>query len=194
MGKNVNNRFDQIKKAAIRLFNEYGFKGTSVEMIAQEVGLLKGSLYHHIKSKDDLLLNVFEDVLEDVNATLKQIVDSDLPSDKKLKHAIKNHIEKQIKYFDEYRLYLQERRFLPPKFETKYTMKRKLNESYIDAILEEGIEQGVFRVDLDVRLTTLTLFGMLNWMTQWYKPHGRLSLQEITESISDLALRSITST
>lgn len=151
----------------------------------------KSSLYHHIKSKNDLLFNVFEDVIEDVNMGLKNIVHSDLPPDQKLKAAIENHIEKQIIYFDEYRLYLQERKFLPRKFEAKYRKKRKLNEKYFETIILEGMEKGVFRQNIDLRLTVLSLLGSLNWMTQWYKPKGRLSQKEIIESIWDLTKHSI---
>ena len=114
----MQNRRSQIRKAAIKLFNRYGFKATSMEKIAREVGIKKGSLYAHISSKNELLYDVFGDAIEDVNSSLKEIVKSKIPADEKLRRAIDNHIKKELKHLDEYRLYLQERKFLPPRFES----------------------------------------------------------------------------
>lgn len=184
---------EQIRKTAIKLFNKYGFKGTSVERISKAVGLKKGSLYHHIESKNDLLFDVFREAIEGVNAGLKKIVDSDLPPDQKLRKAIENHIEKQIEYFDEYRLYLQERNFLPRKFESEYKRKRKLNQKYFESIITQGIKDGFFSPDIDAKATTLNLFGMLNWMTQWYQSKGSLTPEEISRSIWELTMFGIKS-
>ena len=181
----------EIRKAAIKLFLLNGFKATSMDMIASAVGLKKGSLYHHISSKNDLLYTEFSDAIDDVNASLKNILKSNLPPEKKLKNAIQNHVRKQIEHFDEYRLYLQERKFLPREFEAEYTRKRKTNETFFQKIIGEGNVQGSFRRDLDVRMTTFCLFGMLNWMTQWYKPGGRLSHEEISQHIYDVTMHGI---
>lgn len=184
MAKGVD-RNQQIRKAAIRLFNKYGFKATTMEMIAKAVGIKKGSLYHHIKSKNDLLFNVFGNAIDDVNKGLKEIVESDLPADQKLQRAIENHIVEQIKHFHEYRLYLKERRFLPRKFEKTYRAKRVLNNQYFVSIIKEGVESGAFRKAIDPASVCLWMFGMLNWMTQWYKPNGKLKQGELIESIWD---------
>jgi len=192
MAKGVD-RNQQIRKTAIRLFNTYGFKATTMEMIAKAVGIKKGSLYYHIKSKNDLLFNVFGDAIEDVNKGLRDIVESDLPADQKLQRAIENHIVEQIKHFDEYCLYLKERKFLPRKFEKNYRAKRKLNNQYFISIIKEGVEKRVFRGAIDPASVCLWIFGMLNWMTQWYKPNGKLKQGELIESIWDFTKHGVMS-
>jgi AcrR family transcriptional regulator len=181
----------RVRKSAMKLFLKKGFNATSMDEIASAAGLQKGSLYHYIASKNDLLFPLFDDAIDDVNTSLKTILKSDLPADKKLEKAIQNHIQKQIEHFDEYCLYLQERKFLPKSFETRYTKKRRVNETLFNKIIQEGIDEGIFRKDIDVRITTLSLFGMLNWMTQWFKPRGRLSAENLGELTYDLAIRGI---
>lgn len=187
----MQNRRSQIRKAAIKLFNRYGFKATSMEKIAREVGIKKGSLYAHISSKNELLYDVFGDAIEDVNSSLKEIVKSKIPADEKLRRAIDNHIKKELKHLDEYRLYLQERKFLPPRFEREYRRKRKINQDYIEKIVCEGKKTQIFRSDIDTKAITFHLFGMLNWVTQWYRRSGALSPDEISKSICELVFSGI---
>jgi hypothetical protein len=66
-----------------------------------------------------------------------------------------------------------------------------VNEKLFNKIIQEGIDKGIFRKDIDVRITTLSLFGMLNWMTQWFKPRGRLSAEKLCELTYDFAIRGI---
>ena len=151
----------------------------------------KGSLYHYIASKNDLLFPLFNNAIDDVNASLSSIAASDSPPDVKLKKAIQNHIQKQIEHFEEYCLYLQERKFLPEVFEAEYSGKRKENERLFSRIIQEGIDKGLFRKEIDCQITTLSIFGMLNWMTQWFKADGRVSAEKVGDLIYDLAIRGI---
>lgn len=189
----INDRTEQIRKEALKLFIKYGYKSTSMQRIATEVGLLKGSLYYHINSKSDLLFNVFAEPTNEMLKSIKEILDQDLPPDIKLKNAIENHIQKEIRYFDEHRLYLQEEKSLPRKLRKDYREQRKQYQEYFEKILIEGVDNGCFRSNIDIKAIKLSLLGMLNSLVEWYKPSGYLTKNKITKAMWDLIMHGLKS-
>src|SRR3954470_17525272 len=86
--KGATSREDEILAAAARIFREKGYHGTSVRDIAESVGLLKGSLYHYIRSKEDLLARVFDGALEDTATDRPAIATSDASATGRLREMV----------------------------------------------------------------------------------------------------------
>src|SRR3954447_26300946 len=85
-------KFNKIVDASAKVFREKGYKAATLEDIANEVGMLKGSLYYYIEKKDDLLYAVVERPLNEMTENLKAIVNSSDSPSIKLEKALKNHI------------------------------------------------------------------------------------------------------
>jgi len=107
-------REDEILAAAARIFREKGYHGTSVRDIAEAVGLLKGSLYHYIRSKDELLARLFEGLLEDTVRELGSIVARDASPEARLRDMVRAYADAVMAHHDAVGLYLREWRSLPP--------------------------------------------------------------------------------
>lgn len=181
---------NEIFDAAASLFKRKGFHATSMQDIADAVGMQKGSLYYHIVSKEELLFRISYEAVSAIAEELQTIADAPLPPPEKLRAAIKNHVENLCERLDLMSVFLKESKTLTTEQQAQILTHRRRYEELFRGILREGIEAGDFR-PVDVGAVADALLGMLNWMHQWYRPDGRLTPQQIAEVFADLALRGL---
>ena len=179
---------DEIIAAAARVFRTKGYHAATVQDIADEVGILKGSLYHHLASKEDLLYLIVKEPIARMYQTMGEIVATDLPAPEKLRRAILAHVEAFDQHYPHLFVYLREREEMKRRFRELIKLSPKQYERFWQQILREGIKSGEFRADLDVQVVSYGLLGMLNWLYQWYRPQGRLSVREVAEQFTAIAL------
>src|SRR5260370_11385817 len=179
---------DEIIAAAARVFRTKGYHAATVQDIADEVGILKGSLYHHLASKEDLLYHIVEEPLAGMYQTMGEIVATDLPAPEKLRRAILAHVEAFDRHYPHLFVYLREREEMKRRFRELIKLSPKQYERFWQQILREGIKSGEFRADLDVQVVSYGLLGMLNWLYPRYRPTGRLSVRAGAEQFTSLAL------
>jgi AcrR family transcriptional regulator len=179
---------EEIIAAAARVFQRKGYHAATVQDIADAVGILKGSLYHHFKSKDDLLYLIVKEPISRMYSRMGEIAASDLPASEKLRRAILAHLDGFDQHYPHLFVYLREREEMKRLFRQQLNLSPKQYEGYWQRILREGVKAGEFRADLDVPVVTYGLLGMLNWAYKWYKPRGRLGVREVAEQFSTLAL------
>jgi len=163
---------DDIFKAIAKLFKEKGFYHTSIKDISDKVGLRGGSLYYHIKSKEDALFNICESAINTLLSELENIVRTNDDPRIKLKKIIENHIDYFLKNFYETAVFLIETKALGDDYQKLYTAKRDRFEFHVRSVLKEGMAKGLFRKG-DVKLITFAILGMLNWLVIWYNPEGK---------------------
>lgn len=175
---------EEIIAAAAKVFQTKGYHAASVQDIADAVGILKGSLYHHFESKEELLYLIVKEPRARLYQTVADIVADDAPAGDKLRRAILAHLEAFEKHYPYLFVYLREREEMKRRFRGV----PKEYERYWQQILREGVKSGAFRADLDVHVVSYGLLGMLNWLYQWYDPGGRLSVREIAAQFSTMAL------
>ena len=181
-------KLDEIIAAAAKVFRTKGYHAASVQDIADEVGMLKGSLYHHFASKEDLLDLVVKEPIAGLYARVGGIVAEDLPAAEKLRRAILAHLEAFDGHHPHLFVYLRETDEFKRRFRAKMQLSPKQYERFWQQILREGVKSGEFRPDLDVPVISYGLLGMLNWLYKWYDPRGRLSAPEVAAQFSALAL------
>ncbi len=180
----------EIIAAATRIFREKGYHATSMQDIAEAVGLLKGSLYHHISSKQELLLKVFENGMQVATERLEEVACAELPPAEKLRQAIVRHIELITEDLDQATVSLMEARALTLKQRRRLIAQRDYFDGLFQGIIQDGIDAGVFR-PVDATLITFALMGMHNWLVLWYREDGRLSPREIAAIFADLVLNGL---
>ena len=181
-----------IVATAARLFKEKGYRATTLEDIAAAVGMLKGSLYYYIRSKEELLYLVVRDPIREVYSELEAIVAADLPFTEKIAQAIANHMTVFHLHYPHIAVYLHDYRHLMDKLEQNVIETPKQYQRLWDTLLRQGIATGEIRNDVDVTMTGYALLGMCNWAYRWYNPAGRLSPQEVADVFTKIALQGLT--
>lgn len=181
-----------IVATAARLFKEKGYRATTLEDIAAAVGMLKGSLYYYIRSKEELLYLVVRDPIREVYSELEAIVAADLPFTEKIAQAIANHMTVFHLHYPHIAVYLHDYRHLMDKLEQNVIETPKQYQRLWDTLLRQGIAAGDIRDDVDVTMAGYALLGMCNWAYRWYNPAGRLSPQEVADVFTKIALQGLT--
>lgn len=185
-------RAEEVYSAALKLFREKGYHATSMQDIAAAVGLYKGSLYHYIGGKEELLVQVFERAMGSLVADVERVVSDAAvrPSDQ-LRRIVGLHVAAVAENLDALTVYLHEYRALTGEAFEKVAAQRDRYAQLVGEVIERGVRAGEFRAD-DVRIATLGVIGMCNWVCQWYRPGGRLAPSQIAAHFADLVLGGLT--
>jgi AcrR family transcriptional regulator len=187
MAQPKTSREDQLLEVATRLFKENGYHNTSMQDIADGLGMQKASLYHYIESKEQLLRRLLKRAAAILGAQIDEIYEAELSPAEKLRQALQNHAVTMMEHLNLVSVYLSEYRNLPPQQLEQILATRKHYERVLIRILEDGIASGDFR-PVNVKMTLLGLLGMFNWTHQWFSPDGELTPQEIAAILTDLAM------
>jgi AcrR family transcriptional regulator len=170
-----------IVETAAELFARKGFGATSLDDIAEQLGATKGALYYHIKNKEEILRLIYLTVLSVSEEPLRQIVEAPLPPGEKLAQAIIHHTAVAANRSPAMTVFYREQHHLSGPFAKEIILRKKAYERYFEQIIQEGQDAGVFSSDLDPKIATFGLLGMCNWLSQWYRPDGQYSPQQIAE-------------
>lgn len=187
MREEQNKRKQEILTIAARIFRQKGYNATSMNDLAKECGLFKGSLYHYFKNKEEILQEVIQPYFEYLLPHLEAIDSSKMTPTKKLRMSLEIQMRAIEANRDAVSVALREDRAVGNPYREEYVAQRNRLEDHLVAILEEGIEKGMFR-KLDIRMMSKAILGMCNWATVWYSRSGRLSSKAIADHFTDLAI------
>lgn len=175
----------RILDEAIRLFGERGYPVIGMRDLSDAVGILPGSLYSHIQSKEHLLLDIVVSGITAFIDAIEPIVDSDLAPDVKLREAIRAHMRVLAEQVEQTRVTFHQWQYLGPEKRPEAAQVRADYEALLTRILDEGIKTKAFRRTKHQRLAILSIIGILGSATEWYQPEGRSSSDEIADAITD---------
>lgn len=175
-------------QAATRLFGERSYPSTSMRDIGEAVGLLAGSLYSHISSKEAILFQIVETGLDRYLDTVRPIVTSADPADVRLRGAIKAHVHLVAGNIEETLVALHQWKFLGEENRAKVVAKRQAGAELFARMLREGIDSGVFSPVTSPSITVAGIMGTLNWVPEWFSPAGPATPDEVGDQLADLVL------
>jgi AcrR family transcriptional regulator len=181
-------RQDVILDAAARLFSTRGYHATSVQDIADAVGILKGSLYHHFESKEAILYRIVKEPIARLHRTVGEIAVMPGPAAARLERAAAAHVQAFHDHYPHLFVYLRETEDVRRGFRASAGLGPRDYERLWGDMVQSGMKSGEFRADLDPTVVVYGLLGMLNWLYKWYDPNGRLGPGEIAAQFSALAL------
>lgn len=195
----MNSRTDLIS-AATKVFATRGYRAASLRDIAEAAGILRGSVYHHVTSKEELLLEGLLPALEQTTVEVEKVIDAALAEAKPdfaaaLRTAINTHMH--CLYVDEslegVKVYLAENLLalhsdLTSEAKSRLRMLTRRHERNFARLYAAGMKAGAFRDDIDPLLDSYLVLGACNWVSRWYRPGRHWSLDRISDSIADTAL------
>lgn len=179
-----NTRADVVA-AAGRLFAQRGYHGTSMRDLGKELGLLGSSLYSHVESKQDLLVDVVEEGARLFEASADQaLADGGSPPDR-MRALISGHVDVVLDNLDVARTFLNEARMLDPLQRRRVLSARDHYEDAFRGVIREGVSDGSFRRGLDAKTASIFILSILNAIERWYRPDGELDRQALVAQLDD---------
>lgn len=181
----------ELVAVAARLFSERGYHGTSMQDLGSALGLQRGSLYAHIGSKEDLLLDVVEEGADRFLERGELALNADGSAGDRLRALLIGHVETATQHLEASTVFLNEWRYLSSDLRDHIQAKRDRYEAMVREIVEEGVTTGEFRADVDVRFAATLVLSAGNWTYTWYRRGGDLTPTEIGERFAELVTRGL---
>jgi AcrR family transcriptional regulator len=181
---------NEMYEHAIRLFAERGFAGTSLQDIADALGITRPALYYYVKSKDELLARLASDVAGGSAAQITELAARpDLDAAGKLREIVRLTAQRQATQPERFRLLIRSEAELPAALSDAYDASRRAVLRAVTGVIEEGIRAGRFR-PVDARIAALGVIGMWNWIAWWFRP-GRDSAVAVADQLADMAIAAL---
>src|SRR3954465_523092 len=164
----MSSRREELMRVAARLFAEQGYQGTSLADLAEELGIQKPSLYHHIASKEDLLWEVAVEGARAFHEAL-DAVPAGAPAAERIRLALRAHLAVVAGQLDVATVFVREWRHLEGERHERFVAERRRYEERIRALFREGVEGSELRTDLDVATAALLFLSAANWAYTWLR-------------------------
>lgn len=185
-----NYKRERILEAAQRLFYEKGYSNTTMEELASSLGVTKPFVYRYFKSKEALLVAIYEGIGDRITGILNEALAMDATPDIKLATFIREFAIENMNSVAVGVVYMQEENNLDPEFRSLINQLHKKFDLALAGLVRSGVEQGFFRTQ-DPHVAALGITGMVRWVQRWYRPGGRLGHEEIAEIFVDMALAAL---
>ena len=181
----------RILDAAARLLRHRGYEATTVRAIAEAVGMKGASIYHHFRSKDEIVARVLNDGVRVVREAVAAAL-SGLPPDAdpgtRLETAIRAHLPSSLQHSDYTSASIRAFAFLPPALQARCRDERRAYEALWRGIVADLARAGRVAPGLDADALRLMLLGAVNWAGEWYRP-GRLPIDALARDFARAVLR-----
>ena len=182
------NREAEVIEAAVEVFAEKGFQSASIQDVAAKVGVLKGSLYYYIDSKEDLLDRIIEDVHQRSTTILSEVQELGLTPLETLRTYIERHVEWYLSNLAEVSVFFREWRHLTgERFETA-RQRRSGYEAIIRDLISESQKVGAIDKSVDPKYAAFYVLAAVNAVPDWYSSDGPDSARHIAEEFADMTV------
>jgi len=184
-------KYDQklvyVLKTSAAIFAEKGYHSTSIRDISRATRMSLSGLYYYFKSKDELLFLIqdycFSTVLDDCRRLLAGVDDPV----RRLKLLIENHLNYFVQNMNEMKVLSHEANSISKDFFKKVNTKKRQYVDLVMNLLEEIAREHKVK-GLDIRVATFSLFGMMNWIYNWYNPRKDVDVAGLSANITRIFL------
>jgi AcrR family transcriptional regulator len=180
---------DAIVDVAVQVFLRHGYDGASLDQVAEAAGITKASIYYHAAGKEALLKHGAGRALDALFAVLEEPAALDGRALDRLKHVVRRTIEITVKRLPEVALLLRVRGNTGT--ERWILERRRRFDRLVAKIVDEAQATGELRADIEAGLITRLLFGMLNSITEWYRPGGGLNVDDVVAAATRIAFEGL---
>jgi TetR/AcrR family transcriptional regulator len=175
---------DEILSRAAALFARQGYPGTSMNEVAEACGMSKAALYHYVRDKDQLLVEIAQGHVARLVALVGEVAAQGLPAPGHLRRLIERFVQEYASAQNAHRVLTEDVRFLEPADrERVLAAERRVVAAFAAAVAAIRPELRAPRLDKPL---TMLLFGMINWMFTWVRPDGALTHEQLAPLVADL--------
>lgn len=186
-------RRDEIIEAASTIFFTKGYDASSTEDIAAAVGIHKGSLYHYIKSKDDLLFEICEAAHRPALAAVEKVKGIHGDPLQRLYALVVEHVNVFAANRTQTAVFFREFRAMSKERQEVIRARGDVYTTYVRALLNEGQKAGLVDSSLDPKLASIAVIGLVNSMLFWYDPAGPEPVERIANEFARMVVSSVAS-
>jgi AcrR family transcriptional regulator len=179
---------DAVLNAAVRLFNEHGYDATSMFDIAESLGITKSSVYHHINGKEHLLQMAVDRALDGLFEAAEDVRSLDVPAIERLEQLMRRSVLVLDERFEFVTLLLRVRGNTD--VEQHALARRRIFDGIVTDLVKQAQAEGSVRPDVDPATAARLLFGMVNSLTEWYRPR-RGSAQAMADAVATIAFEGL---
>ncbi|MFF4015495.1 TetR/AcrR family transcriptional regulator [Streptomyces sp. NPDC001843] len=183
---------ETLLSVAVGVFNERGYDGTSMEHLSKAAGISKSSIYHHVTGKEELLRRAVSRALDGLFGILdEEHAREGRPADR-LEHVVRRMVEVLLAELPYVTLLLRVRGNTATE---RWALERRRDFDHrVADLLKAAANDGDVRGDVEVRLATRLVFGMINSIVEWYRPDGHgMGAREVSDAVVRLVFSGLRS-
>jgi len=174
-----------VLRAAIDLFNRKGYDATSIGDVAEELGVTKSAVYHHVPSKEHLLSEALDEALTGLEAAVSAAAAADGSAYERLRGVVRHSVEVLVEHQPAVTLLLR----VHGNSETEKAAleRRRRIDARLAELVGRAAGEGALRADVDPELVSRLLFGMVNSLVEWYRPSGPVTADQVADAVTAIA-------
>jgi AcrR family transcriptional regulator len=184
-------RDEEVLAAAARVFARRGYADASVQDVADELGILKGSLYHSIDAKEDLLFWLLEEVHAELQSIADQVAESEGSALERLELYVRSHVLYNLDNLERVSIYDHDFEALSEERLATMTARRRALERFVNGLIKEAQGEGSADATGDARVLVNCVFATISGTSRWYRPGTRISRQAIADNCARFVLRGV---
>jgi AcrR family transcriptional regulator len=177
----------EVIEAAVKIFWEKGYANTSVQDVADALGMLKGSLYYYIDSKERLLEKIFDDSHAELSVIAQAALSSDEPAADRTARFLFDYAMWTLTHLERAGLYSREWRYASDALKTSLAEQQRFYDRTLRELLLKGQQEGSIAKDLDPRGASLFIWAAFTGLPDWYRPASKADARKIAAMYVELA-------
>ncbi|WP_216214042.1 TetR/AcrR family transcriptional regulator [Amycolatopsis aidingensis] len=180
---------ESVLRVAVKLFNERGYDGTSMEDLSRKLGITKSAIYHHVSSKQELLRLAVDRALDGLFAVVDEAERVDGRAVDRLEYLVRGSVAVLVDQLPFVTLLLRVRG--NTKVERAALARRREFDKIVSELVRDAENEGDIRPDIDPAVTARLLFGMVNSLIEWYRPRRGSDPTDIADAVAKIAFDGI---
>jgi AcrR family transcriptional regulator len=178
-------RDQEVLEVGAEVFSRKGYSAATVQDVADALGILKGSLYYYIKTKEDLLFRVMVEVHEAADELHATVAAAELSAFEQLLLYVRLQIEWNVRNLVKVSVYYIDMRQLSPDRFADVRRRSQAHEAFVVELLAEGQRAGDVVADVDPSLLANQVLAVVIWPHRWYRPRGGVSVDDLTSTCQE---------
>ena len=185
------NRQHDLAQAALQIFARKGYSATSIQEVADAIGVQKGSIYYYIDSKEDLLFQIFDAAHQEAEQLMARVDALDVNPVERLRTYLEMLVARTLQNQPLQKLYFQDWRYLTGDRRTQLAARRRQYELYLRDLTTQAYRHAGLETSLSDRYVSSFIIGGTNWVADWYRADGPDSAEDVARGYADLAMAAV---
>ncbi len=178
----------EIEHLAAEMFAERGYDAVSVRDLAAAAGITVPTLYWYIGNKEQLLIDLFQNIQQEVWTRLNTVERSEMPADQKIRAVLREQFDLLITRRPEAVVTFRERHRVEPEIRDRLAPTRRDIDNIVRKILAAGREEGLWDDSVPLDVANLAIWSIMQYAPQWFRPQGRKTGQQLADEFADIIL------